>query len=323
MVISHLSNSIRYVGRWDIRENAAVTTTPGAVLELAFWGKECVLLFDVNMNAEPYPHVYIQVDDGARVEARIEHYITVDGIATGEHTLKVIFKSAMEMQPRWHEPLVGKISFIGAEAEGEGVLLEDNRKLIEFIGDSITEGIWIDEERKPFNYYQQNMVYQNDSTATYAYLTAEALNMKPCIMGYGCIGITKGGNGGVPKACEAYPYYYSQRNIKDSNPDIIVINYGANDYLAKVEDYINGYEELLDIVRSLNPSAKIVVLSAFFGVYSEQLGKLVKEYNENKNESIAYIDASGWIPQYPIHPARDGHKLISEKLVQEFKKLGI
>lgn len=71
MVISHLSESIRYTGRWAKQEEAAVTTAPGASLELAFQGKACMLLFSVSMNALPYPRIYIQVDNGARVEAGI------------------------------------------------------------------------------------------------------------------------------------------------------------------------------------------------------------------------------------------------------------
>ena len=321
MVISHLSQSIRYTGRWAKGEEAAVSTSPGAAFEVAFRGQECVLLFDVDMNAEPFPHIYIQVDNGARIETRIEYYIRVDALTGGNHILKVIYKSNMENQPNWHEPLVGKISFIGYESDGEGVLPEDNRKIIEFIGDSITEGVWVDEKRQPYKFFQKNMVFQNDATATYAYLTAEALGMKPYIMGYGSQGLTKGGRGGVPKAGKAYPYYFDEYPAEPSGAEVIVINHGANDQRATGEEYIDGYKAFLDLVRSVNPTAKIVVLPSFYRVFNAELKAMVEDYNSIRGDDILYIDSCGWIPRQPSHPARDGHKIAAERLTQKLKEL--
>ena len=46
----------------------------------------------------------------------------------GMHTVTVIYKSAVEMQHRWHEPLIGKIAFKGFEAGGPGELKPNNKK---------------------------------------------------------------------------------------------------------------------------------------------------------------------------------------------------
>ena len=323
MKMSHLSPAIRYTGRWVCGNDAAVTTAPGASFDIAFQGSYCVLLFDVNMNEEPFPHIYIQLDNGIKVETRIEHFIRVEASEGGNHVLKVIFKSAMEDQQRWYEPLVGKVTFIGAEVDGEGVLPEDNSKIIEFVGDSITEGIWVDENRLPYGNRNdhRNMVFQNDSTATYAYLTAEMLGMRPWIMGYGKVGITKAGGGGVPKASEAYPYYFDQKPVMSTGADVIVINHGANDSRASAEAYTKGYEEFLDIVRDSNPLAKIVVLNAFGGEHSAELKKMVEEYNQSKKEDIRYIDSSGWIPKVPQHPTREGHKIVANRLTPILKEM--
>ena len=322
MVISHLSNSVRYTGRWAKKENAAVTTAPGAILEIAFIGKECVLIFDTSMNYEPFPHIYIQLDNGTKTETRIEHYIRVEAQSSGNHILKIYFKCAMEDQQRWYEPLTAKITFTGAEADGEGTLPEDNRKIIEFIGDSITEGTWVDEHRMPYGDRRnhRNMAFQNDSTATYAYLTAEALGMKPHIMGYGSVGITKGGGGGVPKVIEAYPFYFHNTPVEPSGAEIIVINHGANDYMATAEEYTEGYTKFLEIVRKINPNAKILSVSAFMERYNDELEKAVKEYNANKNDNVFFINSKGWIPPEPIHPTREGHKKVSVKLTEKIKE---
>ena len=323
MEISHLSKSIRYTGRWAKREDAAITTAAGAMIDLAFCGKTCVLKFDVNMNFEPFPHIYIQLDNGTKIETRIEHYIRIETPQSGNHTLKIIFKSSMEDQQRWYEPLVAKISFIGFEADEEGSLPEDNRKIIEFIGDSITEGTWVDEHRLPYGdrCNHRNMVFQNDSTATYAYLTAEALGMKPHIMGYGSVGITKSGGGGVPKVAEAYPYYFHNNPAEPSGAEIIVINHGANDFMANAQQYTEGYKELLGIVRKINPEAKIIVVSAYLERFNNELGEMIERYNTPENDNVFFINSKGWIPKEPIHPPRDGHKIVAKLLTDKIKEI--
>ena len=321
MFIKPSSNSIRYTGRWSKNENEAITTAPGSYFEIGFKGSYCVLNFDIYMNFQPYGHVYIQLDDGARTETALDRYIRVQATDSGEHILKVIYKSAMEMQPRWYEPLVGKITFIGAEAEDSIELSVDVTPVIEFIGDSITEGIWVDEDRKFYSFPQENMVFQNDATATYAFLTAEGLKMRPWIIGYGAVGITKSGHGGVPKARDLYPYCYEGEKITPVYAELIVINYGANDIYVSTEEYIDGYKDYLSFVRTINQNSKIVVLSPFSGYCAEKLEKMVSEYNETSGDCIYYINTKGWIPEDPLHPTREGHRTIAKKLIPLLKDI--
>ena len=323
MLISHFSESVRYTGRWDKGEKAAVTTAPGAMFEVAFCGSSCDLMFDTDMNAERFPHLYVQLDKGAKIEVPVDRYIRVEAPDDGAHVVTVYFKSAVEAQHRWYMPLVGKISFIGAEADAEGVLPEDHRDIIEFIGDSITEGIWVDDFRRLYGSpnTRNNMVFQNDATATYAYLTAQMLGMKPYIMGYGAVGVTKSGGGGVPKAAEAYPYAYDNVPIEPSGAKIIVINHGTNDIYAGVERYLEEYPLFLDLVRSRNPNAIIVAMSVFNGTYKDELRNLISEYNRTRGDSIVFINGSDWIPPTPMHPLRDGHRIAAEHLAAELTKL--
>ncbi|MBO5452354.1 MAG: hypothetical protein J6A69_00090 [Clostridia bacterium] len=321
MFIKPLDDCVRYTGRWFKTQEEAVTTAPGSYFEIGFKGSCCVLNFDVYMNFQPYGHIYIQLDNGARTEVAVDRYIRVQCPDNGEHILKVIYKSAMELQPRWYEPLIGKVTFMGAEADGTVALQEDRTPVIEFIGDSITEGIWVDEDRKIYGFPQENMVFQNDSTATYAYLTAEALKMRPWIIGYGAVGITKCGHGGVPSAIELYPYCYNGKKALIPNAEMIVINYGANDIYVSKEEYIDGYKAYLDFMRKINPHSKIIVLSPFSGYCAEELGKMVNEYNKKNKDSVYYINTKGWISPEPLHPSREGHKTVSENLIPILTKI--
>lgn len=314
--------SVRLTGRWDTDNyGAAVTTAPGSMIELAFGGKCVVLHFDIDWNEHPYPHLYIIVDGGVKTEVPLDRYIRIECKSGGTHVVNIIFKSAMEQQHRWFHPLVGKLTFLGYDAEKEAVLPEDTRKVIEFIGDSITEGVLIDAFLSDERIDQKNRPAQDDVTATYAYLTAVHLGLKPVIMGYGAVGITKSGCGSVPKVSEAYPYNFSGSKAKPQNPDIIVINHGANDARSDEKEYIEGYWSFLTLVREMNPNAKIIVLSAFCGAFHESLGEMVTRFNRQTGDDVIYIDSFGWIPADPLHPLRDGHKEIARHLTPKIEKL--
>lgn len=314
-------NSVRFTGRWNMTEKNATTTATGGKIELAFDGSYAVLCFDINTNEHPFPHLWIRVDGGTKIEVPLDKELRIETKDSSNHFVEIIFKSAVETQHRWYEPLKAKVSFCGFEAEGEGILPVDERKIIEFIGDSITEGVLIDARENPDNLNMNRRVFEDDATATYAYLTAEMLNMKPVIMGYGAVGMTRSGNGAVPKPLLSYPYCYNNALYIDAKADIIVINHGANDRGATEETYIKTYEEFLSLVRSRNSNAKIVVLSPFCGVYSDALDEMVKNYNEKNNDRVLFVSTVGWIEPKPLHPLREGHRTVAEKLSKIIKNM--
>lgn len=321
MYLKSDNNSIRYTGRWGKCGEAVVTTATGGMIEIAYSGTAAVMHFDMDFSAHPYPHVWISVDNGAKVEVPLDRVIRVEAPENGEHIIKVVYKSAVEQHHRWNGPLVGKLALLGVDVDAPAALPEDNRKIIEFIGDSITEGVLIDGFYNFEKNDQYNRPNQDDSTATYAYLTAEALGMKPVIMGYGAVGVSGGGCGSVPRAALAYPYNFAGSPAKAQGSDIIVINHGANDRGVTDEEYACRYEELLKIVREINPNSKIVALSAFCGSHPEALKAMVEKFNKENCDNVYFIDSDGWIPEEPLHPLRDGHKIVAEHLTEELKKL--
>lgn len=327
MFLKYDHESIRLTGRWDKRGEtawykeieSAVTTTPGSAIEFAFRGKMAVLHFDMSWNEYPYPHLWISVDNRAKVEVPLDRFIRLETETAGIHTAKVIFKSCVEMQHRWHEPLIGKVALCGIEVDNAAALPADSRKTIEFVGDSITEGVLIDASYNPHTNDLHNRVYQDDVTATYAYLTAQNLGLRPIFMGYGATALTHGGCGGVPRAIEAYPFCYQNAPISH-HADYILTNHGANDSRSSTEEYLMEYERLLLLIRKRNPSAEIIVLSPFCGAFREALPLFVQQYNLKHHDRIRFVDSSGWIPPEPIHPLRDGHKVIAEHLTAALKE---
>ena len=321
MFFDYKNDKIDFVGRWAEWDNSMAATAAGSYFRFAFKGDYAVLFFNTQWNSHPYGHVWIQIDGGNRVEATIDNFIRLNMNEYGEHSVTVIYKSNVEMHGRWYMPLVGKIAFKGFEADEIIDVIPDNRKTIEFVGDSITEGVLIDDFRNPDkNHDQLNRPYQDDSTATYAWLTAENLGLIPLLMGYGAVGVTHGGCGSTPKAADGYNYCFFGKEVTYKSPDYILINHGANDRGAGVEKYLEEYENLLNTIRKKNPESKLISLSAFCGAYHEELGEFIKAYSEKNGCDILYIDSNGWVPLEPLHPRRDGHKKIAENLTAILKK---
>lgn len=323
MRIPYTHESIRLTGRWDVSSpRYAETTNTGSYIEFSFAGNMALAIFDIEgNNADPRLHLWVEVDGGARTESVIDRYLRIVTPTDGTHVCRIIFKSSTEVHRRWCAPLQNKISFVGIDTETPLALPADERKTIEFVGDSITEGVLIDvdfagESDNQFPAESYNRVYQDDACATYAWLTSEALNLRPIIMGYGAVGTLRGGNGQVPPAQLAYPYNFEGSPISRPEPNFVLINHGANDRRKEASDYVAAYRELLDTVRALNPNAKIISLSAFCGAHHKELGTLIAEYNKETGDDVLFIDSTGWIEPEPLHPLRDGHKTVAEHLTK-------
>jgi lysophospholipase L1-like esterase len=318
MIIKCDSDKIRYTGRWNINEFSATSTANGSYFEFQYSGECAVIGFDTSCARVPFPHIYISVDGGANIEVSLDRFIRIYA-QEGEHKVSVVLKGSVESQNRWFAPIEAKVSLLEIEADEFLDLPEDTRPVIEFIGDSITEGISIDVGYSNYG-NDDDMIYWDDSTAGYAWLTAKALKFRPVIMGYGCLGTTKGGAGGVPYVAESYKYYSDGYAMESQQADFIVINHGTNDRRADVELFKKRYFEFLGVVRERNPKAKIISLTPFSGCLAREIKESVEKHNKEKNDMVFYIDTTGWIEPEPLHPLRSGHKTVSEKLSEIIKE---
>ena len=326
MFVPYTHESIRLTGRWDKAADRATATTTGAYIEFAFEGNMAVARFDIDANMLPYLHLWIQIDGGDMVETAIDRYLRICTKKSGHHICRIIYKGGLEVASRWYHPLQGKVTFLGVQTEKPAELPADNRRVIEFVGDSITEGVLIDvdfyeDARAPFYLEPLFRSYQDDACATYAWLTAERLNLRPVIMGYGAGGTTKAGMANVPPAAEAYPFNFENSPITHAPSDFVVINHGTNDRRATAELCVEKYAELLDVVIRHNPNAKIVVLTPFCGAFKDELREMVKEYNRKNGTNVYYINGGEWIAPTPIHPLRDGHQAVADHLVPLLKEI--
>ena len=182
MFVSYRNEAVRLTGRWDISdERYAEATATGSYVEFAFEGKTAVAYFDIEGNREPFLHLWMQIDGGDRFECGLGAQLRVVCKEEGRHVCRIIYKGGGEVFSRWCRPLHGKVSFRGFRADKPVAIGEDDRMTIEFVGDSITEGVLTDADtfhgvmRLPYDVDQQNRIYHDDVCATYAWLTAEKL----------------------------------------------------------------------------------------------------------------------------------------------------
>lgn len=320
MVVSYSHESIRLTGRWKQYPDRAVTTAPGSYFEFAFSGDMAVIRFDTTINQSPRLHLWIRLDGGDMIETPVDSYLRVKAATVGQHICRVVFKSSIEQTGRWYAPLTGAVQFLGIQTEHPVAIAPDTRPVMECIGDSITEGVLIDTDfceqmRAPFEMETLCRPWQDDSCATWAWLTAEALNCRPMIMGYGAVGATRVGCGNVPAAPDSYPFFFDGEPLEGlPEADVVVINHGTNDRGRDPELFRTGYMRLLDEVRERSPKAMIFVVSPFCGAQKDTLEQLVADYNAVNKTQVHFINASEWIPPEPIHPHRDGHRIVAAHL---------
>jgi lysophospholipase L1-like esterase len=225
----------------------------------------------------------------------------------------------MEIQNRWKSPRQAKLSFRGFYASGSIPIVKSKLPVIEFVGDSITEGVIIDVGTGEESH--ETRCIQGDVTASFAWKTAALLHADPVITGFGAQGIVVNGNGGVPHAAEAYPYVYDLCPYNDDAPDIIVIQHGTNDALQNIDskNFIDQYINFLHVIRQKMLKTSIVCLAPFIGIFNSEVEQAVKKHNADHNDNIYYIDTTGWVEQEPLHPDRQGTDKIASILAPIIK----
>lgn len=311
--------SVRFSGRWHPEEEFAATVNSGATFQLAFEGEMVTLNFDTRENVPPFPHLWMSLDGGAWFEVPVDVYLHVMAEKAGTHVLTVTVKSLNENQERWNSPRHAMTCFRGYEAEKSGVLPpREKKKIIEFVGDSITEGILVDTYPGLFQ-EKVERVNHDDVFADYCWLTAKALGAEPYVCAFGAVGMVGAGSGHVPKAPESYPYCFADAPFT-CDPDYIICNHGANDAWASSGAYLENYRAFLDLARKMHPRAQIILLPPFNGTHAADVRALADSYSREHSCKIDLIETEGWVPKEPLHPLRAGHKIIAAHLTEELKK---
>ncbi len=230
-----------------------------------------------------------------------------------------------ENQNRWTNPLVASVTFTGFVTASNGKLeaplasWKKPKLTMEFLGDSITEGVLVGEGRAGTNGIPLAWPWLSDALRSYSCQTAMKLGAQWRQVGFGATGLEHGGSGGALGALHTFNWFYEGCPRDKWQPNVVVINHGTNDGGMNSQDYQKLYMQYLQIIRTAYPKAKIVALRPFGGYQEGAIKACVQASNDAGDKHIYYIDTTGWYDG-PVHPNAESSVGISDKLVAALKQ---
>jgi hypothetical protein len=319
--------TMAFFGRWDMRTpGRAITVNSGSYVKACFNGPAVTALFDVSLNKDPFPTLAWKIDDGAWHEDDVAATVLLaDRLAPGPHSLWLMVRSLDEHQSRWKQPIVASVTFYGLDLP-DGKLLAPldvwiHPKLkMEFLGDSITEGVLVGGGRKGATW-----PWLSNARLSYAAQTAMILGAEWRQVGFGLTTINAGpGDGGAPAALDSFNFFYDGCPRDDWQPDIVVVNQGANNKGESPQEYQPFYIKYLTLIRSAYPHARIVAVRPFSGAQEIAVKQSVDTVRAAGDLNVFYIDTTGWYKEpYPgaVHPSFTDSAPIAAKLSAAIQNL--
>jgi lysophospholipase L1-like esterase len=310
---------LRLFGRWDLRmPDRAITVNGGSYILAHFTGPTVDALFDVLLNQPPLPTLAWCIDGGAWQESDMAAKVRLgDSLSAGAHTLQLMVRATDEHQRRWQAPLTGSVTFLGLDLPGGQLMAPldewDHPKLtIEFLGDSITEGVLVQAPRPG----KTTKTWQTDALDSYSCQAALALGAQWRQVGFGGTGLEKSGSGGQPGALTTFNFFYEGCPRDDWQPEMVVVNQGTNDQkMVTPEAYAPLYAQYLTMIRQAYPKAKIVALRPFNGAEMPAIQQVVDQRHAAGDTQVYFIDTTGWYTGKSLHPDAAADKIIAGKLV--------
>ena len=311
--------SVNIYGRHDVMDGELILYHSASSIEFSMEGDSVKIV--LHSTGKSYMRVYV---DGTKEGERItvfegeKEYTVVDGIGAGRHVVRIV-KATEESAAIWTVKALVADGFLAPPKKPDFKM--------EFIGDSLTAGYGV-----LGNADEEYSVDNSDSTKSFAYRTAHALNVNYSIIGWS--GICVKAYMFVPDLNMTQLYgQVSNRNTTayegGFDADVVVLNLGTNDtaYLLSGKDVSYGekfpadYRALLTAIRAKNPRAYIVCLYGMMVVDEVISGGIQAAIQSLNDEKIVYnpfsfepnnAGASG-------HPSQEAHKGVSEGLVNYLK----
>ncbi len=316
-----------FCGRWDLRTtNRAITVNSGSYVQARFTGGSLAASFDVSVNQPPMPTIAWRIDNGQWREAEVASTVNLaHGLAKGPHTVMLMARGIDEHQNRWTRPLVASITFTGFTLPKDGRLekaLPQWKKpalKMEFLGDSITEGVLVQEGRAGvIAGMPKTWPWLTDARMSYAGQTAMMLGAAWRQVGFGATGLVRIGSGGAPGALTTFNLFHADCPRDAWQPDVVIVNQGTNEMPMKADEYQPLYVKYLEMIRAGYPKAKIVALRPFCGAQETSIKAAVGIRNAAGDAKVYYIDTTGWYDG-PIHPNAAASTELAKKLVDALK----
>ena len=317
--------TVHFYGRWNQLADRAITVNTGSHVVAQFSGTGVSARFDVSGNQEPNPTLAWRIDQGDWQEGALAADVSLAAaLPGGTHEVLLMVRGLDEFKSRWTPPLISSVSFLGFDVVGGAVQPSPRpvRPKIEFLGDSITEGLYIWREHNG----QRTVPWCADARRSWASQTAQSLGAEWRQVGFGGQGLLKGGSGGVPPANDAFNWIYKGVARDDWQADLVVINQGTNDGGAAA-DFRRAYAAFIGTVRVAYPSAKIVAMRPFNGAHAAEIQAEVSARRAAGDAGIFFVDTAGWLGNGDftdgVHLNDQGSPKAATALTAAIRSLGV
>jgi lysophospholipase L1-like esterase len=311
---------LQFRGRWNVNRRRALTVNTGSQVHARFSGDRVVLRFDTSAYPHEPPQLWVRLDELPWQSMDVAPEIKLTPSPPhSSHRLQLVVKGTREWDNRWRAPLQAAIVLTGLGLPSGGRLLAPPplpRLRIEFVGDSITEGVLLHRLDRPF---PEAWPQRSDGRLGYAFQTGERLSADATVVGFGRQGVTIEGNGGVPPAPEAFAWVCEGLPRDDWQPHLVIINQGTNDGAVPSDRFRPAYDRYLGVLRAAYPEAHLVALRPFNGAHAEDIRALVEARAAAGDARLQFVDTSGWIDPTlhttdGVHPNLAGHRRATERL---------
>ncbi|MDB4983763.1 MAG: lipolytic protein family, partial [Myxococcales bacterium] len=305
---------VQFYGRWDFTGGQAITVYSGAHVTARFNGTGISARLDLSHSQSPVTTVTWQLDGGAWLEGDVKAtMVLATGLTPGLHDVVFMARGMEELFNRWNPPVVAALSFSGFDVAG-GALVPTARPArlkIEFVGDSLTEGVRVVADGTDPQHTNGRLAYPC--------LTANAMGAEWRQVGFGHQGILQAGHGNVPKAADSFDWVYATVPRDAWVADMVVLNQGTNDRDASSTAFRPELARYLGILRKGYPRAKIFVLRPFGGYREADIAAEVAARVTAGDAQMFYVDTTGWLTAADftegLHPNIVGHQKATAALV--------
>lgn len=268
---------IRYTGRWDY----STPTKPWA-----YWiGSSIIAKFtgtsiSATLSASNTDYLRVIIDGNAADSVKIpissgeQIYVLATGLTDSEHTVEIV-----------KETDAGRLTF-------HQFLLDDDKWLeslpdrplrkISFYGDSNLAGYSLESEQNQSDRYLRGSYYG------YAGIAARMFDVE-----YENISRSGATLRSLNNAFDRIDYWSRNPawNFNEFQPDVVVVNLGANDVGRPKERIKSYYHALLDDLRAAHPAAHIVLFNAWGWDYDEPANytwEVIDERHDREDTNTSY-----------------------------------
>ncbi|MBQ8029208.1 MAG: SGNH/GDSL hydrolase family protein [Clostridia bacterium] len=341
LTFSPSSKYVKYIGRTVYFNNVCWASMSGSGIEFECEGQYAQFVAYCE-NAESLtsnhkPRIAVYANDELIVDSVLAEKEQLFQVDLSPYDEKAIIKVIKLSESMYSAFGIGNIKTFGKK----DIKPTDNKKIaIEFIGDSLTAGYGIDEERS----HAEFSTSTENFSKSYAYLLADELDADysaVAFSGYGVLsGYTKSGSlNSEDTLINYYDKAITNINLEGGFPDgwqntrnydFVIINLGTNDasycYTAERRiEFTSKYKELLSAVRHFNPEAFILcVLADVNNSMFPYVKKAAEEFSSENNDikiASALIEFDMGVNGSVIdgHPSEQSHINAAQKLSQIIK----